>query len=133
MYHRRKEIKKKENSLLVVAVVDCYIQLEGPSAEEPRWHLDTVPGHYWVRQVKGKLVECHLTGPLTQGMCLVVVTVAAAGTVEAAAVVAEENKTKTITLKPLLTPLHNYVDCFLKYGKWNFPKCRVLKVLFCGF
>ena len=93
---------KKKNSLLVVAVVDCYIRLEGLSAEGPRWHLDTVPGHYWVQQVKDKLVEYHLTSPLMQGMCLVVVTVAAAGTVEAAAVVAKENKTNIITLKPLL-------------------------------
>ena len=61
-----------------------------------------MPGHYWVQQVKDKLVEYHLTSPLMQGMCLVAVTVAAAGTVEAAAVVAEENNTNIITLKPLL-------------------------------
>lgn len=83
-------------------VVDCYIQLEGQSAEEPHWHLGTAPGHYWVQQLKGKLADCRLTSPLMQGRCLVVVAVAAAGAAEAAAVVADENKTNTITVKPLL-------------------------------
>ena len=59
-------------------------------------------GHYWVQQLKGKLAELPLTSPLTQGMCLAVVPVAAAGAVAAAAaaVVAEENKAN-ITVKPL--------------------------------
>lgn len=95
MYNRSKTIKLLLNSLPVVVVVDCYIQLEGQSAEEPHWHLGTVPGHYWVQQLKGKLADCCLTSPLMQGRCLVVVAVAAA-------VVADENKTNTITVKPLL-------------------------------
>ena len=50
-------------------------------------------GHYQVQQLKGKLAELPLTSPSTQGMCLAVVPVAAAGAVvAAAAVVAEENK-----------------------------------------
>ena len=69
-----------------------------------------MPGHYWAQQLKGKLAECCLTSPLMLGMCLAVVTVAAAGAVVAAAVVAEENITNSITVK------HNYTaTCTYSY------------------
>ena len=60
--------------------------------------MGIAPGHYWVQQLKGKLAELLLTSPLTQGMCLAVVPVAAAEAAVTAVVVAEENK--QINVKP---------------------------------